>query len=51
MAIGRKDMITFRNFLSLAELQEYWQGQKIICVETLEYRDGPGSYYRLWFIE
>ncbi len=44
-------MITFKDFISLDELQKFNVGNgRIINIETREYQDKPLHYYRVWFL-
>lgn len=44
-------MITYRDFTDAKELQEFKFGDvQIINIESLEYKDKPRYYYRVWFL-
>ena len=43
-------MIRYKDFGTVTELQDSKiPVQFIINIETLEYGDGPGHYYRIWY--
>jgi len=43
-------MVYFKDFFSVNDIQKSKiSAVSIISIETLNYQDGPGRYYRVWY--